>query len=571
MRRFGRAAILAALVLAGVGLRPEPEDLRRARAYLREVQKHLLESYIERERVDRDRLSAAAARGMARAMDHRDFAALGPDVRAAVRKAVRGKNSMEEALAAAAEAAPGLDLVKLADHAVRAMIRETGDPFSRLLTDQDMARLIKTLQGEGRDDSAGCALQPQGDTARVVYVQYGTPAYEEGIEIGDEVVEVGGRPVRDLEGEDLPELLRIPEGGVLELKVLRYGREYVFRLPPRRAHVPDVRHQYLGRGVGYLRMTVFDAALVRRARTALQQMTREGMKGLILDLRHNPGGALPASTGVADLFLPQGLLITRTVSHYRPNLWGLRLPGFSGEMEFRSKVPSAYEEIPMVVLVNRASASASELLAGALRDHGRAVLVGERTFGKGVGQAPILLNSMFLKRYLYLTCCGTRLRRASKSRGGAWSRTSRAPRSGRTRGRSRRSGSCGARGRWSGTWTRGGVPRRAPWRSRTASRRRGGRVSRSSTRRCAPRSAATRSARSCAAPRAAAARPRGTCGSATSRRIRSCSGGWWSFWTASGRRRTAASFPRPPRAERGPSQAVTVDEARPEDGAGGGA
>lgn len=403
MRRFGHAAILAALVLAGVGLRPEPEDLRRARAYLREVQKHLLESYIERERVDRDRLSAAAARGMARAMDHRDFGALGPDVRAAVRKAVRGKNSMEEALAAAAEAAPGLDLVKLADHAARAMIRETGDPFSRLLTDQDMARLIKTLQGEGRDDSAGCALQPQGDTARVVYVQYGTPAYEEGIEIGDEVVEVGGRPVRDLEGEDLPELLRIPEGGVLELKVRRYGREYVFRLPPRRAHVPDVRHQYLGRGVGYLRMTVFDAALVRRARTALHEMAREGMKGLILDLRHNPGGALPASTGVADLFLPQGLLITRTVSHYRPNLWGLRLPGFSGEMEFRSKVPSAYEEIPMVVLVNRASASASELLAGALRDHGRAVLVGERTFGKGVGQAPILLNSMFLKRYLYLT------------------------------------------------------------------------------------------------------------------------------------------------------------------------
>lgn len=403
MRRFGRAAALAAAVLAGVGLRPEPEDLRKARAYLREVQKHLLESYIERERMDRDRLSEAAVRGMARAMDHRDFAELDPAVRAAVRKAVRGKASMEEALAAAAEAAPGLDLVKLADHAGRAMIRETGDPFSRLLTDQDMARLIKSLQGEGRDDSAGCALKPEGDAARVVYVQYGTPAYEEGIEMGDEVLEIGGRPVRDLEGEDLADFLRIPSGGVLELKVRRYGREYVFRLPPRRAHIPDVRFQYLGRGVGYLRMTIFDTALVRRARTALNQMAREGMKGLILDLRHNPGGALPASTGVADLFLPQGLLVTRTVSHYRPNLWGLRLPGFSGEMEFQSKVPSAYEEIPMVVLVNRASASASELLAGALQDHGRAVLVGERTFGKGVGQAPILLNSMFLKRYLYLT------------------------------------------------------------------------------------------------------------------------------------------------------------------------
>lgn len=403
IRRLGYAAAWAAVLLAGIGARPEPDDLRRARAYLREVRRHLLESYIERERMDRERLSAAAVRGMVRAMDHRDFASLEPAARAAVRKAVRDQATLEEALAAAAEAAPDIDLVKLADHAARAMIRETGDPFSRLLTDEDMARLLKTLQGQGREDSAGCALEPQGNSARVIYVQYGTPAYEEGIEMGDEVLEIDGRPVRDLEGEDLGEFLRIPDGGILELKVRRQGREYLFRLPPRRANVPDVRYEYLGRGVGYLRMTIFDTALVRRARTALHQMAREGMKGLILDLRHNPGGALPAATGVADLFLPQGRLITRTVSHYRPSLGGLRLPGFSGEMEFQSKVPSAYEEIPMVVLVNRASASASELLAGALQDHGRAVLIGERTFGKGVGQAPILLNSMFLKRYLYLT------------------------------------------------------------------------------------------------------------------------------------------------------------------------
>jgi C-terminal processing protease CtpA/Prc len=167
--------------------------------------------------------------------------------------------------------------------------------------------------------------------------------------------------------------------------------------------VKDVRFEYLGQGVGYLRLTIFDMGLVREARTALESLKKAGMKGLILDLRHNPGGALPAATGVADLFLPQGLTITNTVSHYKPSIGGLRLPGFGGNEDYVTKVRSEFESMPMVCLVNRASASASELLAGALKDHRRALLIGETTYGKGVGQTPILLSSMLMKRYLYLT------------------------------------------------------------------------------------------------------------------------------------------------------------------------
>src|SRR6185295_515272 len=157
-------------------------------------------------------------------------------------------------------------------------------------------------------------------------------------------------------------------------------------------------------GVGYLRLTIFDMSLVKETKSALDALKRAGMKGLILDLRHNPGGALPAATGVADLFLPQGLTITHTVSHYKPSIGGFRLPGgLGGSEDFVTKVPSAYESLPMVCLVNRASASASELLSGALKDHRRALLIGETTYGKGVGQTPILLSSMLMKRYLYLT------------------------------------------------------------------------------------------------------------------------------------------------------------------------
>src|SRR6185436_15353816 len=135
----------------------------------------------------------------------------------------------------------------------------------------------------------------------------------------------------------------------------------------------------------------------------LNNLKRLGMRGLILDLRHNPGGALPAATGVADLFLAQGLKITNTVSHYKPSVGGLRLPIGGINDDFVTKVRSEYESIPMVCLINRASASASEMLAGALKDHKRAMLIGETTYGKGVGQTPILLSSMLMKRYLYLT------------------------------------------------------------------------------------------------------------------------------------------------------------------------
>src|SRR6185295_6092340 len=136
-------------------------------------------------------------------------------------------------------------------------------------------------------------------------------------------------------------------------------------------------------GVGYLRLTIFDMSLVKETKSALDALKRAGMKGLILDLRHNPGGALPAATGVADLFLAQGLKITNTVSHYKPSVGGLRLPMLGINADFVTTVASPYESMPMVCLINRASASASELLAGALKDHRRAMLIGETTYGKG--------------------------------------------------------------------------------------------------------------------------------------------------------------------------------------------
>jgi len=391
MRMLGRGFLIALLLLRAAAAAPEAGDLRKARAYVREVKKHLLESYIDSDRVQELDLIVAGIRGMA------DAATGG------VRDAVLAEASLDDALAAAAGADPRLDLIPLADAAARAMVSSIGDPYSHLFTDEEMNRLTKVMQGEGRDESAGLMLQNRGGRVVVAYVAYGYPAYQAGVEIGDEVVLVRGRKAAGIRPEDLGDLVRLPSGDTLELRLRRDGLEYDFRIPARRTSVKDVRHEYLGQGVGYLRLTIFDLSLVREVRAALDEMTRAGMKGLILDLRHNPGGALPAATGVADLFLPQGLRITNTVSHYRPSVGGLTIPGLSLDRDYLTKARSPYETLPMVCLINRASASASELLSGALKDHRRATLIGETTYGKGVGQTAILLSSMLMKRYLYLT------------------------------------------------------------------------------------------------------------------------------------------------------------------------
>lgn len=392
MRMLGRGLLTLLFLLRVVVAAPDAGDLRKCRAYVREVKKHLLQSYIDSDRLKEEDLVVAGIRAMA------------ADPRfPATHDAILAQASLEDALEAAEGADPGADLIALADDATRAMVAATGDPYSHIFTDEEMNRLAKAMQGEGRDESTGLMLQNRGGKVVVAYVQYGYPGYQEGIEIGDEVLEIRGRPAASVRPEDLPELIRLPKGDTLELLIRRGGRDYRFRIAARKTSVKDVRAEYLGQGVGYLRLTIFDLSLVKEVRSALDDLARQGMKALILDLRHNPGGALQAATGVADLFLPQGLRITNTVSHYKPSIGGLSIPGFGTEQDYVTKVRTPYEEMPMVCLVNRASASASELLAGALKDHRRATLIGETTYGKGVGQIPILLSSMLMKRYLYLT------------------------------------------------------------------------------------------------------------------------------------------------------------------------
>lgn len=393
---------MTSCILALILLASPAADTKKAKAYLKEVQKHLLESFVDRDRLSEDQLTKAGLKGLAAAADHKDCASLDADRREAIRRVAKDAKTLDAALDAVAELVEEkFDFLKFADHAAHAMVKETGDPYSRILTQEDFNKLLKMMQGGSRDDQFGASVV--AGTGEVMYVQYGTPAYEDGIEIGDVVIDVDGASIKGRSQDELNEMLKVkPEG--IQVTVRRPGHKgtYTFAVS-RRKTVKDVRFEYLGEGIGYLRMTIFDMKLGSEVKKGLEELKKLGMTKLILDLRHNPGGALPASTEVADLLLPQGLVITTTESNYKPNFGGMELPGFGGDQEYKTKKKTDFEEMPLVVLINHASASASELLSGALQDHKRGKLIGETTYGKGVGQSPIFLNSVFQQRYLYLT------------------------------------------------------------------------------------------------------------------------------------------------------------------------
>jgi len=405
--------LVAALCCTSLAAAAPAGESKKAKAYLKEVRKHLLESYIEREKMKDGDLTAAALKGFTAAMDHKDFAAVDADKRAAVKEVLKGEYAtIEEAIDAIARVDADLDFIKLADKAAVEMVKVTGDPFSRILTGEDFNKLTKMLGGAAKEDSIGVSIGPKDGKVTIGYVQFGYAAWDEGIEMGDEVLAVNGKAVKGLPGDELAELIKLKAGEKLTMSIQRQGFDepFLYTIRQKKTKPKDVLYVMLGDGVGYLRTTIFDNNLQREVKKGLQAMKDQGMTKLIFDLRNNPGGALPAATGVADLFLPQNLTITEVKMHYKPSFGGIPLPG-GGDQTYTTKAKSDFEELPMEVLINRASASASELLAGALQDHKRGRLVGETTYGKGVGQSPIPLMSMpgtggglgLPDRFLYLT------------------------------------------------------------------------------------------------------------------------------------------------------------------------
>jgi carboxyl-terminal processing protease len=269
---------------------------------------------------------------------------------------------------------------QLVDGAIAGMMRRL-DPFSQYLDRTDYADL-KTLT-EGEFGGLGIVISIRDNYPTVISPVEGTPAYALGIQSGDVIVKIDGQSTRGFSSEDAVRKLRGPEGTPVTITIAREDD------PPRDVkivreaiHVKSVPYAFLvSPGVGYLRLSSFSETTGEEVRDAIHKLENQGATSLVLDLRDNPGGLLNQAVDVVENFVPKGSLVVSTKG---------RASG--SNTKILAETSRAHDERPLVVLINGGSASAAEIVAGAIQDLDRGLVVGTTSFGKGSVQTLIGLS-----------------------------------------------------------------------------------------------------------------------------------------------------------------------------------
>lgn len=272
-----------------------------------------------------------------------------------------------------------VDPKTLYEGAMKGMFESLKDPYSTFLTEADMSDLNDTTQGSfggvGLYITKPSGPRPDGlpPYVEVAAPIEDTPGWRAGIQPGDLIIEINGENTEKLTMDQVLSKLRGVPGTEVTI-LIRRGDKMEFSVKLTRAiiEVPTVKHAMIGSDIGYVRIITFTPMTTERVQQAINDFKKSNYKAVIVDLRNNYGGLLQSAIGVSDLFLDGGVVVS-TKS---------RLPGENSVFTAR-KNPLVPATIPVVVLINRGSASASEIVAGALKDRGRAYLIGERSFGKG--------------------------------------------------------------------------------------------------------------------------------------------------------------------------------------------
>jgi carboxyl-terminal processing protease len=253
------------------------------------------------------------------------------------------------------------------------------DPHSRFMDPDEYDKLKKETEGNEEIDGIGIDVEKRKNHFVIISPIEGSPAGRAGIEPGDIIKRVDGVEISTLEFDDAITRMQGPAGSEVALVVDRHGRELTFRIKRARYEVKAVEGKLVEEGIGYIKIRVFSTNTDPSLGELLDQLSAKskGLKGLILDLRRNPGGLLDQGVRVADRFIADGLIV-KTV-------------GKGGQVMDEAKAHShgTWSGFPMIALVDGATASAAEIVAGALQDHGRAVVLGTQTFGKGSVQTVI--------------------------------------------------------------------------------------------------------------------------------------------------------------------------------------
>ncbi|HEV8436610.1 MAG TPA: S41 family peptidase [Methylomirabilota bacterium] len=256
------------------------------------------------------------------------------------------------------------------------------DPHSSFL-DPEMYKEMQ-VETSGSFGGLGIEITLKDDVLTVVAPIEGTPAHRSGIHPGDRIVKIEGITTKDMQLTDAVKRMRGKPGTKVTISIVREGwaEPKDFQITREQIRVQSVKSQQLEPGIEYIRLRQFQEQTASDLETSLDGYSKDGkIQGLILDLRNNPGGLLTSSVEVAEKFLDGGRLVVYTEGRVR-----------NQNMRFQANAKRVYTDFPMVVLVNQGSASASEIVAGALQDWGRAVVLGTQTFGKGSVQTIIPLS-----------------------------------------------------------------------------------------------------------------------------------------------------------------------------------
>lgn len=268
-----------------------------------------------------------------------------------------------------------IDEEKMIDGAIKGYVEGLGDPYTEYLTKEEMKDFMEETNSEYVGIGVYLTKNKTDNTILVVGVMKGSPALEAGMQAGDIIEKVDDIIYTGEQMDDAIKIMKGEEGTKVKVTVIRDGKEIDLNIVRRKITIEHVASQMLKDNIAYIQVDSFDSGVAETFKNQITQLKNDGAKGIIIDLRSNGGGIVDEATGIADLFLKNGetILITKAKE--------------SAEEITKSKNAPIIQDIPVVLLVNEGTASASEILAGALKDkYPNTTIVGKTTYGKGVIQ-----------------------------------------------------------------------------------------------------------------------------------------------------------------------------------------
>lgn len=265
----------------------------------------------------------------------------------------------------------------LLEAAIKGMTDSLNDPYTLFMNEKEYSSFVEQISGH----FVGIGIQVgiKDEKVTVIAPIEGSPAERVGLKSGDVILKVNGEEMAEPKLENTVSKIKGEAGTSVDLTISRGEEVLDVTIPREEIKTTIVKGEILEDNVGYIRLSSFDEDSAKQVKEKILQLKGEGMKGLILDLRGNPGGSLSEAIGIASEFVPKGNVVTYTIDKY------------DKKQEYKS-VGGDAQGLPLVVLIDGGSASASEVLTGALRDYELATIIGTKSFGKGVVQQLINLK-----------------------------------------------------------------------------------------------------------------------------------------------------------------------------------